>query len=92
MAATIDWPQAPLVVICCDGSEPDYMEMAMAEGLMPNLKTMIAKGENIRGPSRHPELHQSQQSFDRHRRAAGGARHLRQLSHRSRHRPGDDDE
>ena len=43
------WPQAPLVVICCDGSEPDYMEMAMAEGLMPNLKKMIAKGENTRG-------------------------------------------
>jgi phosphonoacetate hydrolase len=43
------WPQAPLVVICCDGSEPDYMEVAMAEGLMPNLKKMIAKGENTRG-------------------------------------------
>jgi phosphonoacetate hydrolase len=43
------WPQAPLVVICCDGSEPDYMEMAMAEGLMPNLKKMIARGENTRG-------------------------------------------
>jgi phosphonoacetate hydrolase len=43
------WPQAPLVVICCDGSEPDYMEMAMVEGLMPNLKKMIAKGENTRG-------------------------------------------
>lgn len=43
------WPQSPLVVICCDGSEPDYMEMAMAEGLMPNLKLIIAKGENTRG-------------------------------------------
>lgn len=43
------WPQVPLVVICCDGSEPDYMEIAMAEGLMPNLKKMIAKGENTRG-------------------------------------------
>jgi phosphonoacetate hydrolase len=43
------WPQAPLVVICCDGSEPDYMEMAMAEGLMPNLRKMIANGENTRG-------------------------------------------
>ncbi|HEX7108425.1 MAG TPA: phosphonoacetate hydrolase [Aestuariivirga sp.] len=43
------WPKAPLVVICCDGSEPDYMEIAMAEGLMPNLKRMIAKGENARG-------------------------------------------
>jgi len=43
------WPKAPLVVICCDGSEPDYMEMAMTEGLMPNLKKMIARGENTRG-------------------------------------------
>jgi phosphonoacetate hydrolase len=43
------WPKAPIVVICCDGSEPDYMEIAMAEGLMPNLKQMIAKGENARG-------------------------------------------
>ena len=43
------WPKAPLVVICCDGSEPDYMEIALAEGLMPNLKRMIAKGENARG-------------------------------------------
>jgi phosphonoacetate hydrolase len=39
------WPKAPIVVICCDGSEPDYMEIAMAEGLMPNLKQMIAKGD-----------------------------------------------
>ena len=43
------WPKAPLVVICCDGSEPDYMEIAMAEGLMPNLKSMVAKGENRHG-------------------------------------------
>ena len=43
------WPKMPLVVICCDGSEPSYMEIAMAKGLMPNLKAMIAKGENKRG-------------------------------------------
>jgi phosphonoacetate hydrolase len=43
------WPTVPLVVICCDGSEPDYMEIAMARGLMPNLKAIIAKGENLRG-------------------------------------------
>jgi phosphonoacetate hydrolase len=43
------WPEAPLVVICCDGSEPDYMEIAMHEGLMPNLQRMIARGENTRG-------------------------------------------
>ena len=45
------WPKAPLVVICCDGSEPTYMEIAMAAGLMPNLKAMIAKGEYKRGLS-----------------------------------------
>ena len=28
------WPKAPLVVICCDGSEPAYMDQAMADGLM----------------------------------------------------------
>ena len=50
------WPKAPLVVICCDGSEPAYMEIAMAEGLMPNLKTMIAKGENRRGLSVIPSF------------------------------------
>jgi phosphonoacetate hydrolase len=46
---TYQWPKAPVVVICCDGSEPDYMEIAMAQGLMPHLKAMIAKGENLRG-------------------------------------------
>jgi phosphonoacetate hydrolase len=50
------WPKAPLVVICCDGSEPAYMEIAMAESLMPNLKTMIAKGENLRGLSVIPSF------------------------------------
>jgi phosphonoacetate hydrolase len=50
------WPTAPLVVICCDGSEPAYMEIAMSEGLMPNLKAMIAKGENRRGLSVIPSF------------------------------------
>ena len=53
---TYQWPKAPLVVICCDGSEPDYMEIAMREGLMPNLKRMIAKGENTRGLSVIPSF------------------------------------
>ena len=50
------WPKAPLVVICCDGSEPAYMEIAMAEGLMPNLKAMVAKGENLLGLSAMPSF------------------------------------
>ena len=53
---TYNWPSAPLVVICCDGSEPDYMEGAMRAGLMPNLKRIVAKGENLRGHSVIPSF------------------------------------
>ena len=51
-----NWPAGPLVVICCDGSEPAYMEVAMAAGLMPNLKRIIAKGVNLRGHSVIPSF------------------------------------
>lgn len=50
------WPQAPLVVICCDGSEPAYMETARARGLMPHLDRIISKGENRRGLSAMPSF------------------------------------
>jgi phosphonoacetate hydrolase len=50
------WPKQPLVVICCDGSEPAYMEIALAKGLMPALARMIAKGENRRGLSAMPSF------------------------------------
>ena len=53
---TCNWPSAPLVVICCDGSEPAYMEIAMQAGLMPNLRRMIARGENLRGLSVIPSF------------------------------------
>jgi phosphonoacetate hydrolase len=53
---TYRWPKKPLVVICCDGSEPDYMEIAMHEGLMPQLKGMIASGVNTRGLSVIPSF------------------------------------
>ncbi|MGQ0483912.1 MAG: phosphonoacetate hydrolase [Hyphomicrobiales bacterium] len=53
---TYTWPSAPLVVICCDGSEPDYMEVARRLGLMPNLERIIAKGENRRGLSAMPSF------------------------------------
>ena len=51
-----NWPSAPLTVICCDGSEPAYMETAMQAGLMPNLRRIIAKGENRRGLSVIPSF------------------------------------
>lgn len=51
-----EWPSRPLVVICCDGSEPDYMEIAMKKGLMPNLERIVAKGTNVRGHSVIPSF------------------------------------
>lgn len=50
------WPKRPLVVICCDGSEPAYMEEALAKGLMPNLARIIEKGEDRRGLSVIPSF------------------------------------
>lgn len=50
------WPARPVVVICCDGSEPEYMERAVADGLMPNLKAILGKGENLRGDSVVPSF------------------------------------
>ena len=29
------WPGRPVVVVCIDGSEPDYIERAVAAGVMP---------------------------------------------------------
>lgn len=50
------WPENPTVVICCDGSEPAYMETAVAIGLMPNLSRLIAKGVDLRGKSVIPSF------------------------------------
>jgi phosphonoacetate hydrolase len=38
------WPKQPVVVICVDGSEPDYTEKAVAAGAMPWLATALARG------------------------------------------------
>ncbi len=51
-----NWPDRPLVVICCDGSEPDYIDRAMADGLMPHLQRIVARGENLRGISAMPSF------------------------------------
>lgn len=51
-----NWPESPTVVICCDGSEPAYMELALAKGLMPNLQRIIVKGADLRGQSVIPSF------------------------------------
>ena len=40
------WPVAPLVVVCIDGSEPAYMDEAVAAGVMPWLAQARAAGTN----------------------------------------------
>ena len=38
------WPTRPLVVVCIDGSEPDYFTRAVADGAMPYLGRARAGG------------------------------------------------
>lgn len=38
------WPRVPAIAICLDGCEPEYLDVAIAEGLMPNLKKMREQG------------------------------------------------
>ena len=43
-----DWPAQPLVVVCIDGSEPAYIEKAVADGVMPFTARMLAQGADLR--------------------------------------------
>jgi phosphonoacetate hydrolase len=38
------WPAAPLVVVCVDGCEPDYVTRAVEAGVAPWLGDVVAKG------------------------------------------------
>ena len=43
------WPKQPMVVVCIDGSEPDYIERAVADGAMPFLSEALKTGSDLRG-------------------------------------------
>jgi phosphonoacetate hydrolase len=43
---TYRWPDRPLVVVCIDGSEPDYFARAIEAGAMPYLGKALAAGTN----------------------------------------------
>ena len=90
---TYRWMDRPLVVVCVDGCQYEYITAAVAAGAAPFLGRLLAgAGDLLHRRLRHAELHQPEQSVDRHRRAALGARHLRQLLLRPRARRGSDDE
>ncbi len=38
------WPDRPLVVVCVDGSEPDYIRRAVGAGAMPYLASALPSG------------------------------------------------
>ncbi len=43
------WPSKPVVVVCIDGSEPDYIEQAVAAGVMPWMQKVISEqGSDLR--------------------------------------------
>ena len=41
---TYRWPDRPLVVVCVDGCEPDYVARAVDDGAMPSLAGMLRTG------------------------------------------------
>ena len=44
---TYQWPQRPLVVVCVDGCEPDYITQAVLAGGTPWLKGVLEQGSSF---------------------------------------------
>ncbi|MFP6695488.1 MAG: phosphonoacetate hydrolase [Alphaproteobacteria bacterium] len=42
------WPERPVVVLCIDGSEPGYIEAAVAAGVAPYFAKVLDQGTNRR--------------------------------------------
>ena len=40
-------PKQPVVVVCVDGCEPDYLGQAVAAGYMPWMKKVLAEGTGL---------------------------------------------
>ena len=47
-------PRTCAIAICLDGCEPEYLDVAIAEGLMPTLKRMRETGTDRTGPFGDP--------------------------------------
>lgn len=50
------WPKQPLVVVCIDGSEPDYIDQAIAAGKMPFTEKARRRGGNLLAKSVVPSF------------------------------------
>jgi phosphonoacetate hydrolase len=50
------FPQTPTVAVCIDGSEPGYIEAAIAGGLAPNLDRLMRTGTHLSATSVIPSF------------------------------------
>ena len=50
------FPREPTVVVCLDGSEPGYIEAAIARGLAPNFARLMRTGANLTALSAIPSF------------------------------------
>jgi phosphonoacetate hydrolase len=50
------FPKAPTVCVCIDGSEPGYIERAVAKGLAPNFARLMKDGTNLLAKSVIPSF------------------------------------
>ncbi len=53
---TYNWPTAPTVVVCLDGSEPGYIERAIEAGRAPFFARMLSEGANLLADSVIPSF------------------------------------
>jgi phosphonoacetate hydrolase len=50
------FPRTPTIAVCIDGSEPGYIEAAIAERLVPNLERLMRTGASLRAKSVIPSF------------------------------------
>jgi len=43
-AVTYRWPERPVVVVCNDGGDPEYLDRALAAGIVPNTARFMSAG------------------------------------------------
>jgi phosphonoacetate hydrolase len=53
---TYGWPVRPLVVVCVDGCEPDYLAQAFMAGAMPYLASAAERGASLLGAAVVPSF------------------------------------
>lgn len=38
------WPKRPVVVVCIDGGDPEYIEAGIKDGIIPNIECFMKNG------------------------------------------------